>query len=150
MVQYLPATHDLVAQFRMRGADVSEVALTCPNMDPLDVTHLSVEGSDAAAVAVAPDGEVLSVFGLAYSSDSPTVAYIWMLSSEGITRHAKEALRHGRRVIEWARRRAGSRLLCNYIARDNTSARAYIQRLGATIVHNPVGSFDFFFFPPNV
>lgn len=148
-VQYLPATTDLLKRFQMRSADVAEVALTCPGVDPLAVVHASVYESDAAACAVAGDGEVLSVFGVSNAPDQANVAYIWMLSSEGIHRHGKEALRHGRKVIQWCRRRTPGRLLCNYIHRTNHSARAYITRLGATIVANPAGEFDFFFFQPD-
>ena len=143
-LHFVPTTPDLVSRFAMRPADALEVSLARPDASPKTVASESVAMSIEACAAVAGD-EVVALFGLAEAPQH--LAYPWMLSASSVSRHGVQALRVGRSIVAWWKRRTQGKLLCNYVHRENTSAIRYIQRLGAVVVPSPTGPFDFFYFP---
>lgn len=143
-LRFVPVTEEHLVSFSLRPADATEVLLSRPDASPSVVVRESVALSIEACAAVDGD-EVVALFGLAEAPQH--LAYPWMLSAPSVGRHGVQALRVGRAIVAWWKRRTQGKLLCNYVHRENTSAIRYIQRLGAVVVPSPTGPFDFFYFP---
>ncbi len=129
----------------MRLADVIEVGLAREG-SPYEVLSVSVGCTQNPMTAVDDDGRVVAILGCSFGAG---YAFPWMLSSALVRQHKKAAISLAQMMVEeWMEeaREKGIPMLCNYINRDNHSARRYVQGLGFTIFNSPgPGPFDFFF-----
>lgn len=124
----------------MRLADVIECGLSAPGLSLHEIIRRSVELTHQPLTAVDREGEVVAIFGCSFEESR---GYPWMLSTPYVTLHARALITLGRQqVAGWA---AQAPFLCNWIHKENFSARRYITRLGFSIFPAPNGDFDFFF-----
>lgn len=138
------ATQETAKLLTLRDSDVRELALVHPGKAPFDAVMESIAVSKQAWIALNMDGPV-AVFGYAVN-DSLLVP--WMLCDKRVSQHGRDALRLGAAWVALFKKEAGPRQVSNWIAKDNASARRFIQRLGFVIEPRPdVPNFDFFFLP---
>ena len=129
---YRPATLDDIDDLapRIRLADVEEVyaiakigmhqALTMSFHDSLEVNSI-----------VAPDGEVIGMFGVTDSQD-PLLFSVWMLCSDRLPEISRPFLRQSK---EWVKKKNASYpILYNYVDARNTKAIQWLKYLGFVFV----------------
>jgi hypothetical protein len=129
----------------MRIADQIECGLSRPGQSVWHTLHESVKLTENPLTAVDPEGEPVAIFGCAFDH---TRAYPWMLSTPYIRLFPRECLVLGRRITtDWADSAVerGIPMLCNWIHKENLSARRFVESLGFTILPAPTGDFDFFY-----
>lgn len=116
---------DLALAARMKPADADE-ARASHGLCPACAIRESVEASHRAeAIVVA--GAVEGVWGCARVRDE--VGQPWMLSSERLTRDARELVTHGRRIIAELHA-AGYAVLFNHVDERNRASLAWLSRIG--------------------
>jgi len=129
----------------MRLADVIEVGLAREG-SPFQVLSESVACTKDAITAVDEEGLVIAIYGCSFGEG---YAFPWMLSSPLVQHHGVEAVRLARAFVRsWLSeaRAKNIPMLCNYVNRENHSARRFIQAMGFTIFQSPgPGPFDFFY-----
>ncbi len=89
--------------------------------------------------AVDDDGRVVAILGCSFGAG---YAFPWMLSSALVRQHGKAAVSLAQMMVEEWKEQAvkqGIPMLCNYINRENHSARRYVQALGFTDISSSPG-----------
>lgn len=125
---YRPATVDDVYDLapRLRQADKDEVKASS-NLDALGALLISMECSEETNSIIAPDGEVIGMFGVAPTPD-PMLGVPWMLASDRLPEVRKEFIPQS---LEWVKEiNARYPILYNYVAKDNTVAKRWLRYLG--------------------
>lgn len=122
-----PPTPSDVAEVaaNMRAIDVMECKLVA-DLGPIEALQEAVEISDEAYAAEV-EGKVISIFGL-NTSFLGEEGYPWMLSIEGIERHARVVLTVSARYAE--RWRSKCETLANIVHADNRQAIRYLKWCG--------------------
>jgi len=125
---YRPATMDDVYDLapRMRQADVQEV-YDAAGVDPLTALHFSYENATEVNSIIAPDGEVIGLFGVC-PTDDPLLASAWMLCSDRLPEVRKEFIPQS---LEWViRMNTNYPVLYNYVDINNRIAIRWLKYLG--------------------
>lgn len=149
MIRFRPATADDLGAIKLRPQDLEEVLAASPDSTPEEVLRASVGLSDIeASVGVDEEtGEVVCVYGCA---TGPDCLVPWMLSAASVSKHRVAIFREAERFIERCLEAAEMRPLINYIYKHNSPARAFVRRLGFTILPAPGnGDFEAFFLCAN-
>jgi hypothetical protein len=131
----------------IRPEDLAEIALYGLPVSPAEGIARSIAMSPEAWTARdAKTGEVVAIFGV---GDHGSVKSPWLISSEGLRRHGRDALRIGRAVRNNLQRQADCGVVIkNYVSKQAAANRAFIERVGYVIEHIPDSSFDLFHLPP--
>lgn len=145
---YRPATLDDVYDLapKLREADVQEVK-DAAGVDPLTALLVSFNHAAEANSIIAPDGEVIGMFGVNPTPD-PLLATAWMLCSDRLPEVRKEFIPQS---LEWVERvNKEYPILFNYVAKDNRAAVRWLRYLGFTFIqhieHFGVGQKPFYEF----
>ncbi len=120
------ATVEAAAQMKLREADIVEIGITNPGVNPYDVLMSSVEQSYFAEL-VRVDGEPALVYGVA-SSTVYGCGVVWMLSGDGIYRIQRYFVKNCRDKVDMMNRMFP--VLFNYVHNGNTVAKNWLRWLG--------------------
>lgn len=113
----------------MCEADATEVLLS-DGLEPLKALQRACRDSEEVNTIVAPDGEILGMFGLSYMDDmtgSP-----WMLTSGKLSKYYMQFLRESKKWVAHANEQRP--LLLNYVHVDNKNAILWLKFLGFKFV----------------
>lgn len=131
-------------QIQLRPEDLAEATVWCPGAPPEFSLATCIAGA-VAATTVRSSGSIVAIYG--YSLGDRTI-HPWLMCSAPAVRHGKAILKLGRKLIRDLRREYPGRLIGNYVASGNTSAKRLLHSLGFRWVPSPgTGGFDFFFLP---
>jgi hypothetical protein len=149
MILLQHVTYDHCVEMELRQSDLEELEITNPGKDPLEVLLHSCRMSQLNYAAVDIDtGSVIAIFGVAFGNG---YTIPWMLSSPDVKAYGRQAIRIARRWLRDVVAIADGGPIGNFIAKNNTSARKYIQALGFVI--EPLADnehLDFFYLPQHV
>ena len=109
----------------MCEADTTEIMLS-DGMTPLEALTHSCKMSTEVFTIVAPDGELLGMFGLSHIDDY--VGSPWMLTTGKLSIIGTQFLRESRRWVTKANNKKD--LLLNYVHVENTNAINWLKFLG--------------------
>lgn len=109
----------------MCEADATEIMLS-DGMTPLEALRHSCKMSKETFTIVAPNGELLGMFGLSYIDDY--VGSPWMLTTGKLSIIGTQFLRESRRWVTKANNQRS--LLLNYVHVENTNAINWLKFLG--------------------
>lgn len=144
MIKFVPATKALCDSMVLREEDRRELLAHEPGRDLSTAVWNSSCISSSALVALDGDGQVVAAFGI---TEGDHEVCPWLLCSALAERNAIVGMRLARQFIALLRRVAGPRTAFNWIHKDSTQARRFIQRLGFRIIPAPAGDFDYFYLP---
>lgn len=113
----------------MCQADVTEIFLS-DGLDPLKALQRACRDSEEINTIVAPDGELLGMFGLSNIDD--ITAAPWMLTSGKLQNYYRQFLRESKQWVIDANERKP--LLLNYVHVDNKNAMLWLKFLGFKFV----------------
>lgn len=131
--------------------------------EPGDTQHLTLRAEDAREVRPgwqqAVEREIRDGTVVAYWDGSDLVALWgitvgpdfwgpWLLASDHIEKHQREAVRRARRAVRHLK--TLPRTVGNYIGKHATSNRKFVEALGFVIIESPSGDHDFFYLPKHV
>ncbi len=130
--EVVPATigHARELAENMRWPDCEEV-WAAAHLYPLQATLLSLEASRDATTGLA-DGRVVCMFGVGPAAIISTTGIPWLLTTDGVERHARAFLKRNKAVV--AAMRAKYPLLRNYVDERNTVAIKWLKWLGFEIL----------------
>ncbi len=130
--EIVPATilHGAHLACNMREADRQEV-WAAGHYTPADAVCLSLEASRDATTGLA-DGRVVCMFGVGPAAIISTTGIPWLLTTDGVERHARAFLKRNKAVV--AAMRAKYPLLRNYVDERNTVAIKWLKWLGFEIL----------------
>ena len=123
------ATTEAVAQMKLREADIVEIGITNPGVDPYEVLMLSVEQSYFAEL-VRVDGAPALVYGVAQTG-LYGCGVVWMLSSDGIYDIRRYFVKNCREKVDMMNRMFP--VLFNYVHDKNTVSKNWLRWLGFEI-----------------
>ena len=131
--EVVPATlaHALELGKNMRETDRQEV-WAAANYTPKEAALLSLEASGYLAMTGLADGQVVCMFGVGSAAIISTTGIPWLLTTDGVERHARAFLRRNRAVVAAMRDRYP--LLRNYVDERNTVAVKWLKWLGFDIM----------------
>ncbi len=128
----VPATleHALELAENMRDADRQE-AWDLAHHTPEQATVLSLEASGGTTTGLA-DGKVVCMFGVESAAIISTTGVPWLLTTDGVERHAQAFLRRNRKVV--ADMRGRYPLLRNYVDERNLLSIKWLKWLGFDVM----------------
>ena len=130
--EMVPATLEHAEELaeNMRWADCEEVWATA-HLYPLQATLFSLEASRDATTGLA-DGCVVCMFGVGPAAIISTTGVPWLLTTDGVERHAKAFLRRNKKVVK--EMLMTYPFLKNYVDERNTVAVRWLKWLGFDIM----------------
>lgn len=145
-LQLVLATEEHARSLVLRPEDIHELLAIDPHREPQEAVVDSWAISHSRIAAVTDQGEVIAVGGLALTEED---ACPWLLCSSKVGRYGREALARCRGLLRaWQCIAGPSRVLNNFVHRDNLPAQRFITALGFRIVPPPAGDWWFFYLPP--
>lgn len=134
-------------QIDIRAEDLAEIALYGSAISPQEGIRRSILCSPEAWTARDPKtGEVVAIFGVGEGHTAEGIVRSpWLISSEGLRRHGRDAIRIGRAVRENLQKQVKrGAIVRNYISKQAHANRAFVERVGYVIEHVPDSPFDIF------
>ena len=137
MIDFKPATPAHVEAIELRPEDSLEVSPGWRERLLADLENVMA--------AEDPEGTVVALFGVKAGEHELGP---WLLCSAAVERHQATLLRTARRVVRSLRQ--DGRLVFNYIPKDSTGNRRFVERLGFRILPSPGDGMDLFYLPSHV
>lgn len=97
---------------------------------------------DTTAVAIWDGDELLCLAGV---TRGPAFVGPWMLASPSISKFPLETIKRARNFVRYLRDVEGT--VGNYIGKQASNNRKFIEALGFVIIESPSGDHDFFYLP---
>jgi len=114
---------------RLRKSDVQEIYAS-DHLESFRALHLSLTGS-VVCLSIVYSGEPVGMFGINAENLFATKGVIWLLGSDGLTKHGLRFVRHSRRFIEMFLEYYP--VLENYVHDLNKESIAWLKMCGAKI-----------------
>ena len=115
---------------KLRDQDKAEVKASS-GMNPEEALLYSFEAGGEVNSIIAPDGEVIGMFGVSPTPD-PTLGIPWLLASPRLPEVSREFIPQSKEwVIEVNKKYP---LLLNYVDKRNTIAIRWLRKLGFTFI----------------
>lgn len=129
---YRPSEEEDVLRLapKVRQQDVRELQAAA-GYEPLLALHLSYTSSDESHTIIAPDGEVVGMFGVCPTND-PLLGVPWLLASDRLPEVSREFIPQS---LDWVNQvNSKYPVLCNYVDKRNTVAIRWLKWLGFEFV----------------